>query len=83
MDSSLFDWLTWRSGTPLDLGITICRYNYIIKKKEIIKEYAIGYCKGESLPCRAKPNHKAIMFYKNGVHFWFHLTNKEFEEIFH
>jgi hypothetical protein len=81
-DSSLFDWLTWRSGTPLDLGIARCRYDYIIRKKETIKKYAIGYCNGESSICRPKNNHKAVMFYKDDTHFWFHLTDKEFEEVF-
>jgi hypothetical protein len=81
-DSTLFDWLTWRAGHPLDLGIVSCRYAFIIQKQEVIRKYAIGYCNGENLICKPKIEHKAVMFYKDGIHFWFHLTNKEFYEIF-
>jgi hypothetical protein len=66
MDSSLFDWLTWRSGHPLDLGIKHCRYGNVIKFRDVIKRYAIGYCNGENLPCRPKLDNKAVMFYKDG-----------------
>ena len=27
-------------------------------------------------------NHKAIMFFKNGIHFWFHLRTSEATKIF-
>jgi hypothetical protein len=82
MDSSLFDWLTWRSGNPLDLGIKHCRYGNVVRFRDAIKRHAIGYCHGENLPCRPKLNTKAVMFYKEGVHFWFHLMNGEFMHIF-
>ena len=55
---------------------------YIIANKNILKQYAIGYCDGENLGCRPKENEKAIMFLKDDIYFWFHLRNKEFEIIY-
>jgi len=81
MDSTHFDWLTWRAGSIKDFNIP-SRYNFIIAAKATFREYAVGYCDGESLMCRNKQNHKAVMFFKNGVHFWFHLRNNEFSKIF-
>jgi len=82
LDSTLFDWLAWRAGHPLDLGILRCRYAFIVAKGDVIRRYAVGYCDGGSLPCRPKAGHKAVMFFKDGVEFWFHITNREFEAIF-
>ena len=77
----LFDWLSWRSGSPADLFVR-CDEKVLISKKEILKYYAIGYCDGERLECRPKENCKAVMFYKDDITFWFHLTNFEFQEVF-
>ena len=77
----LFDWQVWRAGCISDLGIPTNRKEVIIEHRKLIKEYAIGYQDGERLLCRPKVNHKAIMFYKDRIHFWQHLTNEEFESI--
>jgi len=77
-----FDWSTWRAGSILDLGIPKMRYFYIIKYKSILRKYAIGWCKGESVICRQKVDRIAVMFRKDDLIFWNHLTIKEFEEVF-
>ena len=73
----LFNWSRWRSGSPADLSLA-CRTEILVLNKRFIRKYAVGYCDAERLVCRPKVNHKAVMFFKDGFHFWFHLTNKEF-----
>ena len=80
MESSLFDWQTWRAGGLTEL-VKLCRFDNIIRNREIIKKYAVGWCRGESVPCRAK-NEIAVMYFKEGRHFWSHLRTKEFNIIF-
>jgi hypothetical protein len=84
LDSSLFDWLTWRSGTIHDLEIKACRYDLITSNqgKEQLRKYAIGFCYGENLPCRPKLKEIAVMFFKNDLYFWFHLRENEFMKVF-
>ena len=77
IDPQLFTWSRWRKGSPADL-LVMARKNSIIENKTRLKKYAVGYCDGESLLCRPKIDHKAIMFFKDGKHFWFHVTNEEF-----
>lgn len=83
LDSSLFDWLSWRSGIIHDLGIKACREELITSThgKESLRKYAIGFCYGENLPCRPKPE-IAVMFEKDNLIFWFHLRQNEFELVF-
>ena len=84
LDSTLFDWLTWRNGSIHDLGIVSCRYELIISVhgKLRLREYAIGWCFGESLNCRPKQEEIAVLFEKDDKKFWFHLRRKEFCEVF-
>ena len=77
-----FDWLTWRNGNSSNLFIT-CNTPQIIAKKEILRKFAIGYCEGHKLNCRPKNNCMAVMFCKDNILFWFHLTNYEFKEVFY
>jgi hypothetical protein len=82
LDSTLFDWVLWRSGDIWnDFHIT-CKTKNLIENGDILRKYAIGWCRGENLICRPKENHIAIMFYKDNKFFWFHLRNIEFERIF-
>ena len=81
LDQGHFEWTTWREGSPLDLFL-ICREEELVRMRKTIQRYAVGYCKSENLLCRPKSNHKAVMFFKDGKHFWFHLTNNEFRRIF-
>lgn len=84
LDSTLFDWLTWRGGSIHDLEITACRYSIITSPdgKRKLRQYAIGWCYGENLGCRPKSKEIAIMFEKDGEKFWFHLRQSEFYEVF-
>jgi hypothetical protein len=81
LSSELFNWIRWRNGSPADLNI-ICRKPAIIAAKSRIRKYAVGWCNSENCLCRPKVNQKAVMFFKDGIHFWFHLTNEEFNEVF-
>jgi hypothetical protein len=83
LDSTLFNWLTWRSGSIHDLDIQACRYAIITSPdgKRKLREFAIGWCNGQNLMCRPK-NEIAVMFEKNDTYFWFHMRKKEFEEVF-
>jgi len=82
INSSLFTWNLWRSGTLLDLGILKNRSEFILEKKNVLRKYAIGYCEAEKLICRPKINCIAVMFQKDDVIFWTHLYKNEFWEIF-
>jgi MoaA/NifB/PqqE/SkfB family radical SAM enzyme len=83
MDSTEFTFNKWRAGSIKDFNIP-CRWSEIIsgKGKNVLKEYAVGWCYGENLMCRPKENEIATMFYKDGVYFWFHLRANEFYEVF-
>lgn len=81
IDSLHFDWIRWRNGSPVDLGI-LCQKESLITNKKILNKYAIGWCKAENLICRPKIDNKAVMFVVNEICFWFHLTNYEFGRIF-
>ena len=82
LDSTLFDWSTWRNGTIDELLRIPQRSYHLIKNKDILIRYAIGWAYGESLPCRPKANSIAVMFFVDGREFWTHLTIKEFDFIF-
>lgn len=80
---SNFTWELWRGGTLLDLGVLLNIEEFIIKKKDILRKYAIGYCNSRSLPCHPKNNSYAVMFQKGcSIKFWTHLTVSEFNQIF-
>lgn len=83
LDSSYFTWLGWRAYSIKELGV-FCRYADLTsaRGKSILRKYAIGWCKGESLMCRPKTNQIALMCFKGGEEFWFHLRKREFEEVF-
>lgn len=73
----------WRSGSIMDLDLA-SRYYAItsFRGRSILKKYSVGWCKGESLAVRPKEGHIALMCHKNQEHFWFHLRNNEFIEVF-
>jgi hypothetical protein len=81
LDCGYFEWTLWREGSPLDLFL-VCREIELIRMRKTIMRHAVGWCNAEHLLCRPKTKHKAVMFFKGGRHFWFHLTNSEFERIF-
>lgn len=76
-----FDWSTWRNGSLHELGVTYKQFE-IIRCRDIIKNYAIGYCYGWELLCRPKIDCISIMFLYNDKFFWTHLTIIEFNNIF-
>jgi len=82
LDSSLFDWQAWRAGSPADLLVGPCRTANLIAAGAILRAHAFGWCEGGSTPCRPKARHKALMFEKDGVSFWFHLRDGEARVIF-
>lgn len=82
LPSEYFDWSCWRAGSVHEL-VLACRMPLLLEASHILRQYAVGWCKGESLLCRPKVDHIALMFFKDGRHFWFHLRKQEFEEIFY
>jgi len=76
-----FTYELWRNGSIIDFGFPCREYN-IIKNRETLKRYAIGYCCATRTVCRQKQHHKAIMYCYNNNIFWSHLTNVEFSSIF-
>jgi len=77
----LFTWSRWRRGGEFlaEKRIVCSRGDLLMPRHRAnIKKYAIGYCHADSLICRPKQLHKAIMLW-NGTHLWFHITDKEFE----
>ena len=50
--------------------------------RNVLRKYAVGYINSENLRCRSKHNCYAVMFFKDNVFSWCHLTNKEFQKVF-
>jgi hypothetical protein len=78
-----FTYELWRNGYIDDLNLQ-CRYHDITSNrgKDILRKFTVGFCEGEKLYFRPKRKHYAIMIFKNGIHFWFHIRNNEFEKVF-
>jgi hypothetical protein len=81
LDPTYFTSWRWRGGTYADFNI-VATSKHIIDAKEKLKYYTVGYCDAESLLCRSKDNHKAVMFFKDNRHFWCHMKNHEFEKVY-
>lgn len=86
LESSLFDWSTWRQGCVTDIiGLDLrCRTADLCSPlgRERILRHAVGWCPAERIPCRPKLRHTAVMFFVDGRHFWFHLRAHEAARIF-
>ena len=82
LNSSYFDWLTWICTSPTNVFGFNWRTESIVRNKRLLKKYAVGYCKGEYTLCRPKLNYVAVMFFKNGDYFWYHMTDYEFNKVF-
>ena len=82
VDSSLFDWQTWRAGSLFDIFGIAHRTWSIWENRGIIIRHAIGWAHGECIPCRPKINYIAVMFAVEDRIFWTHLLKCEFENIF-
>lgn len=81
MDSFTFD--RWRACDIWTVFGIRCRTNDIVNHRDILRQYAIGYCSSETLLVRPKSDETAVMFLINDVFGWTHLRNSEFEEVFH
>lgn len=78
-----FDWLTWRNGSLINTLRIPHRTEIIVLNKEVIRKYAMGWCRADNLPCRPKIGHIAVMFNNNCLdNWWTHLTIKEFKTCF-
>ena len=80
-----FDASAWRIGSSFvgEFGME-CRYFSLTSDEgaRVLRKYAVGWTKAESLLFRPKANHVAVMFFKDGRNFWVHLRNNEFIRIF-
>ncbi len=83
IDSSQFNYRIWEAGTIHEIIEAPCRYKYITKGhgKKQLKKYAVGWCGAEKLLFKPKQNEIAIMCFKDGKHFWFHIRKEEFNKI--
>ena len=82
IDSSLFEYSLYESGSLLVLGFTD-RFDNIDTPRgaSIFKKYCIGYCDGGNLAIRPRLDCVGVMFFKDEEQFWFHITKQEFENI--
>ena len=76
-----FSWSRWRSFDLFKILDMACRYDDIIKRKIILRQYAIGYIEAEKLSCRPKEA-VAVMWLYNDNFSWCHLILKEFNILF-
>lgn len=83
LNEQSFDWLTWRNGSIVSVLHIQHRTQLFLDNRHIIRNYVIGYCKADNLPCRPKVNHIAVMFNTGELYnWWTHLRRVEFEQIF-
>lgn len=78
----MFDWTTWRAGSPLTVFGIACRSADLLAQRDLLRRYAVGWCLSERLACRPKRKHIAVLFHKDGVDFWFHMRLAEAIEVF-
>ncbi len=85
MDSSLFDWLSWRGGSDIlaELGIP-CRYDELTATGAIVTLHraAVGWCDGASVLCRPKASSVAVMYQHGERRGWMHMRKNEFWRVF-
>jgi hypothetical protein len=83
LNPELFDWLTWRNGSILEIFNLPHRTYALLENKDLLKKYAFGYCKADHIPCRPKLGYYAVMFNTGDLYnWWTHLRKIEFEKIF-
>jgi len=82
LDPGLFDWQTWRAGSPADVFEILCRTANLIAAAGALRACGVGWCEGSSTPCRPRSGNVAVMFFKDDRHFWFHLRDAEARAIF-
>jgi len=79
---SEFDVFRWLACDVKSMFGCSCKCYELVTHREKLRKHAVGYCEGKDLIVRPKPDHKGVLFFKDGDHFWFHLRNNEFKEIF-
>jgi len=72
----------WSAGSLYNLGIDGHKHLMFRYAMRYIRQYAIGYCHVEYIQVRPKLDCVAVMFFKDEVQFWTHLTFSEFRRIF-
>jgi len=80
LESSLFDWLTWRSGYPFEAFHIHAQH--LVEWPIQVRESAIGWCPAEQVPCRPAGGLVALMCDVGNGPFWFHIKDSEFMKIF-
>jgi hypothetical protein len=82
LSASGFNWSRWRRfGLFQQLGMA-CRTGDIVRARSELRRCAIGWARGEDLPCRPKDGVAAVMWLEDGHLTWCHLTMAEFLELF-
>jgi hypothetical protein len=84
LDSSHFTWERWRGGAFTEVFGVPHRTVDIERAAARIAQRALGFARGESLPCRPKPGTYAMMFEtEDGRFVWCHITPREFQALCH
>lgn len=84
IDVTQFTRRRWEQGSVHTIiGDVPCKEKYLTSPlvAEQIRKFAIGWCPAEHLAWKPKHDEVAIMCFKDGEHFWFHLRVKEFKKI--
>jgi hypothetical protein len=76
-----FTWSRWRRFNLFNELSIACATNDILKAKEKLIPFIVGFIEGEKLYCRPKENCIAVMFYKENEYSWCHLFKHEFIEM--
>lgn len=77
-----FDWISWRGGSVTEMFGIRHRFEPLYRNGDIIRQYAIGWCGADNIPCRPKQGYIAVMFETDFRRWWTHFTVKEFDAIF-
>jgi len=84
LGSCHFIFSKWRSLSAQSFEIQRRYFDIVSPKgKRVLRKYAIGYSNAENVPCKPKIGEIAVMFFRDGEYFWFHLRKNEFKEVFY
>lgn len=82
LDPGLFTEYMWEGGSVSHIFGFPHRYSSLVRHRDTLLMYAVGWVNGSELLVRPKPGQFAVMFHYYDRVWWNHFTEKEFKEIF-
>jgi MoaA/NifB/PqqE/SkfB family radical SAM enzyme len=82
LSSDLFTYERWKRDAPVDVFGFPWLTSFIVAHKNILLDYAVGWCNSNETNVRCKENQVCVMFHKDDHHFWCHLRKSEFTRVF-